>query len=47
MRPAQKILYAVCLQGAKEKRLEGDGHMAVVEEFAPAFTLSASSLAIA
>ena len=33
MRPAQKILYAVCLQGAKEKRLEGDEHMAVVEEF--------------
>ena len=33
MWPMHKIMYAAHLQGAKEKRLEGDEHMAVVEEF--------------
>lgn len=31
--PAEMMLFVACLQGAKEKRLEGDEHMAVVEEF--------------
>ena len=30
---AEETLFVVRLQGAKEKRLEGDEHMAVVEEF--------------